>query len=259
MVSIVRGLGYAGAYLGGTHDPDDIRWVVQRSEILQPRWEELAEELNFAPERAFYFYKSSAPAPANRGIVPRVLDTLANLFPVNRDTGIRRTLTKIFRWVDQKPGLAHQLERIETAIKTPLFGCQSCGNCVLGSMQYVCPQTCPKQMRNGPCGGANLVGTCEVVEKPCIWVSVYERAQAANEVDRLSAFIPPPDRGLKGTSAWINYFLNRDVRPGTYATLHVLSGANPAGLANIERGDKTESLEKSELVTLNTEHGPKRK
>ena len=60
-----------------------------------------------------------------------------------------------------------------------------------------------------------------MVEKPCIWISVYERARAANEIDRLRAFIPAPDRGLKGTSSWINYFLNRDVRPAACPALPV--------------------------------------
>jgi methylenetetrahydrofolate reductase (NADPH) len=258
MVSIVRGLGYAGAYLGGTHNAGDIRWIIQRSEILQPRWEELAEELNFAPERAFYLYKSSPPAPANRGIVPRVLDALVKLFPVNKDTGLRRLLAKIFGWVDRKPGLAHQLERIETAIKTPLFGCQSCGNCVLGSMEYVCPQTCPKQMRNGPCGGANNLGTCEVVDKPCIWVSVYERAKAANGVDRLSAYVPPPDRSLQGTSSWINYFLDRDVRPGTSPSLTLLSGTRLAATVNLDRAVETVSPKKTNLVPVKTETDSRR-
>jgi methylenetetrahydrofolate reductase (NADPH) len=258
MVSIVRGLGYAGAYLGGTHNAGDIRWIIQRSEILQPRWEELADELNFAPERAFYLYKSSPPAPANRGIVPRVLDTLVNLFPVNKDTGLRRLLAKIFGWVDRKPGLAHQLERIETAIKTPLFGCQSCGNCVLGSMEYVCPQTCPKQMRNGPCGGANNLGTCEVEDKPCIWVSVYERAKAANGVDRLCAYVPPPDRSLQGTSSWINYFLDRDVRPATSPALTLLSGTRLAATVNLDRAVETVSPKKSNLVPVKTETDSRR-
>ncbi len=257
LVAIVRGLGYAGAYLGGTHDADNIRWIIRRAESLQPRWEEFAEELTFAPERAFYLYKSSSPAPANRGIVPRVLDTLVNLFPVNRENGLRRLLSTIFGWVDRKPALAHELERFEAAVKTPLFGCQSCGNCVLGSMEYVCPQTCPKQMRNGPCGGANHIGTCEVVAKPCIWVSVYERAKAANEVDRLTAYIPPPDRSLQGTSSWINYFLNRDVRPGTSPSLTLLSGTQPAAIVNLDRPVKTTPAEKSDLVRLKTETGPK--
>ncbi len=31
-----------------------------------------------------------------------------------------------------------------TTAKKEVFGCQNCGNCVLGSMEYVCPQTCPE-------------------------------------------------------------------------------------------------------------------
>jgi len=247
-VAILRGLGYAGAYLGGTHDAGNIRWIIQRAESLQPRWEELAEELTFAPERAFYLYESRTPASANRGIVPRFLDAMVNLFPVNRDSGLRRLLAKIFGWVDRKPALAHTLERFEAAIKSPLFGCQSCGNCVLGSMEYVCPQTCPKQMRNGPCGGANHQGTCEVDEKPCIWASVYERAKAANEVDQLNVYVPPPDRSLKGTSSWINYFLNRDVRPGDSHSLVLLAATKPAAMINLESPVKTAPAGKSRLL-----------
>jgi hypothetical protein len=104
------------------------------------------------------------------------------------------------------------VERFELAIKRPLFGCQACGNCVLGHMEYVCPQTCPKQMRNGPCGGTHF-GRCEVVDQPCIWVAVYERAAASRRVDDLRLYIPPPDRSLLGTSSWINYLLERDSRP----------------------------------------------
>lgn len=86
------------------------------------------------------------------------------------------------------------------------------GNCVLGHMEYVCPRTCPKQMRNGPCGGT-LLGRCEVVDRPCIWVGVYERARDADRVPELKTYIPPPDRSLTGTSSWINYFLECDSRP----------------------------------------------
>jgi hypothetical protein len=104
------------------------------------------------------------------------------------------------------------VERVELAVKRPAFGCQACGNCVLGHMEYVCPQTCPKQMRNGPCGGT-FFGRCEVVDQPCIWVGVYERARAADRVEALKIHIPPPDRSLSGTASWINYFLERDSRP----------------------------------------------
>jgi len=262
MVAILKGLGYAGAYLGGTHDADDVRWIIDRSGILESRWEELVEESTFAPARGFYLYNSNTPASRSRGVVPRLLDTLVNLFPVNKENVLRRLLRKFFGWVDRKPSLAHQLERFEVAIKSPLFGCQSCGNCVLGAMEYVCPQTCPKQIRNGPCGGANIQGICEVVDKPCIWGDVYERAKAANDVERLGAYIPPPDRALQGTSSWINYFLNRDARPGGSQSLTQLSVTMSADLddmRNMEmaRPVETTSAEKSDLVPVKTETAPK--
>jgi hypothetical protein len=83
----------------------------------------------------------------------------------------------------------------------------------LGQLEYVCPQTCPKNMRNGPCGGTKN-GECEVVDKPCIWTAVFERAKSAGRVEDLKVYIPPPTRALKGTSSWVNFFLGRDSRPG---------------------------------------------
>jgi methylenetetrahydrofolate reductase (NADPH) len=67
-------------------------------------------------------------------------------------------------------------------------------------------------MRNGPCGGTHR-GRCEVVDRSCIWVSVYERVQVAGRPESLRVYIPPPDRALRGTSSWSNYFLERDCRP----------------------------------------------
>jgi methylenetetrahydrofolate reductase (NADPH) len=93
-------------------------------------------------------------------------------------------------------------------------------------MEYVCPQTCPKHLRNGPCGGT-FSGRCEVADKPCIWVAVYEHAAAARRVEDLRTYIPPPDRALSGTSSWINYFLGRDNRPGNEHTLVTISNALP--------------------------------
>ena len=88
-------------------------------------------------------------------------------------------------------------------------------------------------MRNGPCGGT-LNGMCEgIPDKPCIWVAVYDRAKAADRVDELRTYIPPRLLSLKGTSSWINYFLNRDSRPGNDpnplpATLVQIANAAPA-------------------------------
>jgi methylenetetrahydrofolate reductase (NADPH) len=137
---------------------------------------------------------------------------MSRFFPVDRPGRLRNFLARIFRWFDRRPAAAHALERVEFAIKSPLFGCEACGNCVLSHMEYVCPQTCPKAMRNGPCGGT-LGGRCEVVDKPCIWITVYERAKATGRINDLQTYVPPRNLALQGTSSWINYFLNRDNRP----------------------------------------------
>jgi methylenetetrahydrofolate reductase (NADPH) len=213
-VAVLRGLGYAGAYIGGTHDAGHLAWIIRRAEELAPRWEELSEELAYGSEGGFYLYRGRAASPRpTRVTLPRALDLIGRVFPVTHDTWLRRALKRLCAWIDRRPRLANAVERVELAVKRPMFGCQACGNCVLGHMEYVCPQTCPKQMRNGPCGGTHL-GRCEVVDKPCIWGEVYRRAEAAERVEDLTLYIPPPDRSLTGTSSWLNYFLERDNRPG---------------------------------------------
>ncbi len=213
-VAVLRGLGYAGAYIGGTHNADQIRWIIQRGEELAPRWEECAEELAWSPKSAYYVHDSPKKPPRPLGLLHNVLTLAGKIFPVRTETVWRKLLRGASRWVHRRPRVEKALEKVETAVKVPLFGCQACGNCVLGDMEFVCPQTCPKQIRNGPCGGTDN-GRCEVIpEQACIWVGVYERAKAADEVEDLKVFIPPPVRSLKGTVSWVNYFLDLDARPG---------------------------------------------
>jgi len=216
MVAVLRGLGYAGAYIGGTHKAEHIRWIIKRGEALAPKWEEYAEELTYGMKGGFYMYESTPSPPQPLKGRARVIDYLGRTFTptvVPKGSSLQRLFTRFFGWIDRRPFLARSLERAEVALKAPMFGCKSCGNCVLIHMENVCPQTCPKQIRNGPCGGTNN-GQCEVIpDQKCIWVGVYERAKAANELEQLKVYIPPPDRSLQGTSAWINYFLNRDSRP----------------------------------------------
>jgi methylenetetrahydrofolate reductase (NADH) len=213
-VAVLKGLGYAGAYIGGTHDAEQLVRIIARARELEPQWQTCATELSFGQADGFYLYDSPAPARRRLPVVSRALDTAGKLMPVTRDTWLRRRLQSLSAWVDRRPLLARLTERFEYAIKRPVFGCQACGNCVLGHMEYVCPQTCPKQMRNGPCGGTFFT-RCEVIDQECIWVSVYQRAEAAHRVSELQTYIPAPDRTLQGTSSWINYFLGRDSRPAS--------------------------------------------
>jgi methylenetetrahydrofolate reductase (NADPH) len=218
-VAILKGIGYAGAYIGGTHDSRHITWIIRRAEELAPKWEEIFDELQFGKKDGFYLYKRDPQPQPTRALMPSIMDTVGKALPFMpwsknvKDSPVRRAIQGAFRWLDRHPTLSHWFERFEYYSKKEVFGCQNCGNCVLGHMEYVCPQTCPKQMRNGPCGGT-FDGACEVIDQECIWVKVMARAEASNTQDQLRVYVPPPDRTLTGTASWLNFYLGRDSRPG---------------------------------------------
>lgn len=92
----------------------------------------------------------------------------------------------------------------ERVVKGALFDCQMCGQCVLSSTGMSCPMNCPKQLRNGPCGGVRPGGYCEVKpEMRCVWVLAWDGASRMREGDRIRNVLPPVDRQLAGSSAWL--------------------------------------------------------
>jgi hypothetical protein len=104
---------------------------------------------------------------------------------------------------------------IEHVVKKPVFGCRMCGQCVLHSTGMTCPMTCPKTLRNGPCGGVREDGGCEVKpEMTCVWLVAQRRSVSLplprvwrEEFDHLR---PPVDNTLEGTSSWVNLVTGRD-------------------------------------------------
>jgi hypothetical protein len=101
---------------------------------------------------------------------------------------------------------------IERRLKELLFGCSMCGQCVLRSVALTCPMQCPKQMRNGPCGGS-MDGHCEVYpEKPCVWAMIQRRAgRFAWTRRKLRDILPAPDWSLYGTAALLNIWPERTI------------------------------------------------
>ena len=86
-----------------------------------------------------------------------------------------------------------------------------CGQCTLSFTGYVCPMGCPKELRNGPCGGVGADGSCEVYpDRRCVWVDAYERAASAGRTADLHLLHRPADNRRWGTSSWLNYWQGRD-------------------------------------------------
>ena len=100
---------------------------------------------------------------------------------------------------------------IEEWVKQRLFGCHNCGQCVVRNLPFTCPQQCPKQMRNGPCGGS-MNGYCEVYpDRICIWTKINNRADRIGQSKSLRNIRPAVDWSLYGTSAFWNLFVEKTI------------------------------------------------
>ena len=224
---LVRGLGYRGIDLGGVTSVDDALEIVETVGQLQNRpwrenWEEYrqgrgTQDMQLAPEDGFYLFPDGedgllADGPLQRAdrrayaTADRKMERLHGLF-FEKDKGLNGLLA----WAVSGPEKGRKqrlMERLEHALKSGSLGCEMCGDCRIAALQYQCPeptQGCAKRLLNGPCGGADVNGMCEVdSERRCYWGKVLEVALRNGHLGELSDLQPPKDPQLQHTSSWRN-------------------------------------------------------
>jgi methylenetetrahydrofolate reductase (NADPH) len=231
-VAVAKGLGFAGAYIGG-HMPaatyDDI--LERAAQYSGDDWLGLVDELHYDRPGEFYLFGCDAETGLSDGQpreeylesrrkrrtdlkvparyrVSRVMHNAvfaqdAPLFPLG---------TRVYSKLDQSSKRVQRAAHlVEQAAKVPMFGCEDCGDCSLPDIAYVCPEgPCAKNQRNGPCGGTRD-GLCEVYDSECIWGQAYERLKAyGEEEDLVKGPVVIKNNALRGSSAWANTFLGRD-------------------------------------------------
>jgi len=115
---------------------------------------------------------------------------LVKLHPVWRKVGYDRA---------EKP-----MSKIEQACKGLLFDCKMCGQCALSSTGMSCSMNCPKNLRNGPCGGVRLNGNCEVyADRRCVWVEAWKGSQKMKGGDKIHVVQQPVNFSQQGSSSWL--------------------------------------------------------
>lgn len=94
----------------------------------------------------------------------------------------------------------------EKISKESIFDCVMCGQCTLHNTGMTCPMTCPKNLRNGPCGGVGIDKSCEVDPGMiCVWVEAYERSTKMKVFgDGIHSIQPPLNHRVGDKSAFIN-------------------------------------------------------
>ena len=124
---------------------------------------------------------------------------------------IVKALRPLMRFIDSKRRLRHIWHFLEKMAKEPLFDCMNCGDCALYDVGYHCPMSqCPKNQRNGPCGGS-INDWCEVYpeQRKCVWIRACERY--SGDLTKIKPHIVlPQDWQLWQTASWLNFSLGRD-------------------------------------------------
>jgi methylenetetrahydrofolate reductase (NADPH) len=230
MYAMMKGMGFAGVHISGPGMKyADLEFILERGEELAPNWREFVPQFYFPQPNGWYFFARdektglNRPEPAerkaSRGRVTLAYQTFKLLHHTMFDPrGIFfRPMQAIARWVDGTR-LEELYTRLEHLIKGLTNDCLHCGDCAIFDVGYYCPVSqCPKDQRNGPCGGG-YEGWCEVYpnERKCVWVRAYCRLQGDGREDTLGEVqIPPVDHTLAQTSSWLNFFLGRDHAAGT--------------------------------------------
>lgn len=109
---------------------------------------------------------------------------------------------------------------IEKNVKGLLFDCKMCGQCTLRDTGMSCPMNCPKELRNGPCGGVRSDGNCEVTPgMRCVWVEAYRGHQLMGDSESILRVQFPVDHRLRGRSSWL-----REVRKKRDRAFYAQSG-----------------------------------
>ncbi len=113
-------------------------------------------------------------------------------------------LHPLFKWLGYER-LERPVATVERTVKGLLFDCRMCGQCILSSTGMSCPMNCPKNLRNGPCGGVRANGHCEVrPEMKCVWLeAVAGAARIPGGMDSLQQVQVAVDRRLEGRSSWL--------------------------------------------------------
>jgi len=119
---------------------------------------------------------------------------------------VYKMLLPFQRWLIPGSWLERLFIALEKLSKGAIFDCRMCGQCILHSTGMTCPMTCPKTLRNGPCGGVLPNGHCEIQpDRPCVWVQAWERSKHMPMYGQAITHIQSPlNHQLQGTSAWIN-------------------------------------------------------
>jgi len=237
MVAAVQDLGFAGAHIGGYGlTCRDFLSIRETAAEIGSSWRDHLDELVFPYPGEFYLLPPDGNGLSQSkgeyqvtGIKPRaslsqnISERVHRYFIQDGSWGARffgarlgkdRTENGNDSW---RRGFWYKLLQPSFLYRKATLGCISCGDCLQDHLNYAgCSMRwCHKELRNGPCGGSRVNGTCEAhPDLPCIWNLVYLGTLAVGDDPRKFGHIlvPPRNWCLDKTNALANRFVGLDNR-----------------------------------------------
>lgn len=227
MYAFMKGMGFSGVHIGGHNIKyEQVEYVIDKGEELSKNWMDVVHEFDFPMENGFYYYQKDEKTGLNTEVpterkgrpldtkveftyrVSRVMHSLI-FDPGKNFFGLMKGISKGV----QGKGIERCYHGLEHLAKVMIYDCKDCGDCALMDIAYVCPMSqCPKNQRNGACGGS-FNGWCEVYpeKKKCIYVRAYSRLKNFGQESELDSYhIAPCNWDLYQTSSWINFYTGKD-------------------------------------------------
>lgn len=216
-VLICQHLGFAGIHLSACYKREEQqileRYINEYRHLNLLECEALWYELwgaktgkEFLPTLRYF----SKPAQSTEILKYQSLHFIHEvMFNSHLGLSVGRFIFKQSFWTQQL--FEKVLLKTEALSKHSIVGCENCGQCRLGETLYICPETCPKGLANGPCGGT-LLDRCEFGDRECIHSVKARLAKAVNQTEILkNELIPTVPIEVRGTSSWKNWYLVKKV------------------------------------------------
>ena len=224
-IQAIKYLDYAGVQLTGLHSVQRLKILKSAVDALRTEitdrlsWNEAWREVMTLPGNHSRKAASSAP---RGGWYLTHKDRQKHTIVTLKDLLQYRVMEKVHRYIFEQGPLAKflllvignverfsrrdkLLLKIERGIKAPLFGCETCGMCRLAVTQYICPETCPKGLANGACGGTTM-NRCEYGDRECIHSRKYRVARNNRILYQLEKYlIPAVPEKCRNSSSWPPY------------------------------------------------------
>jgi methylenetetrahydrofolate reductase (NADPH) len=227
LYAVLKGMGYSGVHIGGHNIRyEQVEEIIRQGEALASGWTSLIRYFDYPIDGGFYYFERDPDTGLNLEAQTRLQDR-----PPDAEIECTYGFSRFFHQLMYEPGknlygvmqglckkvhgsrVESFFHKLEHLTKVALFDCRDCGDCALIDTAYLCPMSqCPKNQRNGACGGS-FQGWCEVYpeKRKCVYVRAYARLKKHGEQDQMGKdIVPPCNWDLYQSSSWVNYYLGKD-------------------------------------------------